>query len=156
MALSNLQLTPQFVQAVREAVDILEIAGAHAKLQRVGRKWKALCPFHKEKTPSFQLDPEQGLYYCFGCGKGGDAIKLHMELTGDDFPAAMESLARRFGVPIPAPAARRPGAAKADAPRDLEAVLEAAAEFFASALAQSPSARRYLQERRISDEIVAR
>ncbi len=59
MALSNLQLTPQFVQAVREAVDILEIAGAHAKLQRVGRKWKALCPFHKEKTPSFQLDPEQ-------------------------------------------------------------------------------------------------
>ena len=107
MALSNLQLTPQFVQAVREAVDILEIAGAHAKLQRVGRKWKALCPFHKEKTPSFQLDPEQGLYYCFGCGKGGDAIKLHMELTGDDFPAAMESLARRFGVPIPAPAVRR-------------------------------------------------
>ena len=76
------------MQAVREAVDILEIAGAHAKLQKVGRKWKALCPFHKEKTPSFQLDPDQGLYYCFGCGKGGDAIKLHMELTGDDFPAA--------------------------------------------------------------------
>ena len=157
MALSNLQLTPQFVQAVREAVDILEIAGAHAKLQRVGRKWKALCPFHKEKTPSFQLDPEQGLYYCFGCGKGGDAIKLHMELTSDDFPAAMESLARRFGVPIPAPAARRPGGGgKSEAPRDLEAVLEAAAGFFTAALAQSPSARRYLQERRISDEIVAR
>jgi DNA primase len=157
MALSNLQLTPQFVQAVREAVDILEIAGAHAKLQRVGRKWKALCPFHKEKTPSFQLDPEQGLYYCFGCGKGGDAIKLHMELTGDDFPAAMESLARRFGVAIPAPAARRAGAGgKSDAPRDLEAVLEAAAEFFTAALAQSPAARRYLAERKIPDELAAR
>jgi DNA primase len=155
MALTNLQLNPQFVQAVREAVDILEIASAHAKLQRVGRKWKALCPFHKEKTPSFQLDPDQGLYYCFGCGKGGDAIKLHMELTGDDFPAAMESLARRFGVPIPAPAARRAGAG-AEVQRDLEAVLEAAAEFFSAALASSPSAKRYLRERRISDELAAR
>ncbi len=156
MALSNLQLTPQFVQAVREAVDILEIAGAHAKLQRVGRKWKALCPFHKEKTPSFQLDPEQGLYYCFGCGKGGDAIKLHMELTGDDFPTAMEALARRFGVPIPAPAARRPGASKSDAPRDLEAVLEAAAEFFSAALASAPAVQRYLRERQVSAELAAR
>lgn len=157
MALSNLQLNPQFVQAVREAVDILEIAGAHAKLQRVGRKWKALCPFHKEKTPSFQLDPDQGLYYCFGCGKGGDAIKLHMELTGDDFPAAMEALARRFGVPIPAPAPRRAGGGgKSDAPRDLEAVLEAAAEFFTAALAQAPVARRYLEERKIPAELTAR
>ena len=155
MTLSNLQLTPQFVQAVREAVDILEIASAQAKLQRVGRKWKALCPFHKEKTPSFQLDPEQGLFYCFGCGKGGDAIKLHMELSGDDFPAAMEALARRFGVPIPAPAARRAGS-KTDSPRDLEAVLEAAAEYFSAALASAPAARRYLQGRRISDDLAAR
>ncbi len=156
MALSNLQLTPQFVQAVREAVDILEIAGAHAKLQRVGRKWKALCPFHKEKTPSFQLDPEQGLYYCFGCGKGGDAIKLHMELTGDDFPAAMEALARRFGVPVPAPAARRVGGGRSDAPRDLEAVLEAAAEFFSGALAQAPAVERYLRERQVPAELAVR
>ncbi|MBP9145688.1 MAG: DNA primase [Thermoanaerobaculia bacterium] len=157
MALTNLQLTPQFVQAVREAVDILEIAGAHAKLQRVGRKWKALCPFHKEKTPSFQLDPDQGLYYCFGCGKGGDAIKLHMELTGDDFPTAMEALARRFAVPIPAPAARRPGGGgKSETPRDLEAVLEAAAEFFTAALARDAAAQRYLRERRIPEELVTR
>lgn len=156
MALSNLQLTPQFVQAVREAVDILEIAGAHAKLQRVGRKWKALCPFHKEKSPSFQLDPDQGLYYCFGCGKGGDAIKLHMELSGDDFPAAMEALARRFGVPIPAPAARRAGSGMSEAPRDLEAVLEAAAEYFTAALAQAPAARRYLEQRRIPEELAKR
>ena len=116
MSLSHLQLTPQFVQAVRDAVDIVEIAGAQTKLQRAGRKWKGLCPFHKEKTPSFQIDAEQGLYYCFGCGKGGDAIKLHMELTGDDFPAAIESLARRFGVPIPVAAARRAAiAARGDA-----------------------------------------
>ncbi|MEO8277042.1 MAG: DNA primase, partial [Thermoanaerobaculia bacterium] len=159
MTLSNLQLNPQFVQAVREAVDIFELASAHMKLTRVGRKWKGLCPFHKEKTPSFQLDAEQGLYYCFGCGKGGDAIKLHMELTGDDFPAAMESLAQRFGVPVPAPVARRSGGksgGSSDAPRDLEAVLEAAAEFFSASLASAPGPQRYLRERRISPEIANR
>ncbi len=153
MALSNLQLTPQFVQAVRDAVDIVEIAGTHTKLQRAGRKWKGLCPFHKEKTPSFHVDPDQGLYYCFGCGKGGDAIKLHMETTGDDFPAAMEALARRFGVALPAPAPRR---ARADEPRDLEPVLEAAAGFFVEALARSAVARRYLEGRRISQELARR
>ena len=155
MALSNLQLTPQFVQAVRDAVDIVEIAGAQTKLQRAGRKWKGLCPFHKEKTPSFQIDAEQGLYYCFGCGKGGDAIKLQMELTGDDFPGAIESLARRFGVQVPVAAARRPGARPEEA-RDLEAVLESAAAFFARELAGSASATRYLDERKIPAELVER
>ena len=155
MSLSNLQLTPQFVQAVRDAIDIVEIAGQQTKLQRAGRKWKALCPFHKEKSPSFQIDPDQGLYYCFGCGNGGDAIKLHMELTGDDFPAAIESLARRFGVAIPAAARRRPGA-KQEESRDLEAVLEAAAAFFVKELAGSTSAKRYLAEREIPPEIVER
>ncbi len=156
MALSNLQLTPQFVQAVRDAADIVEIAGTHTKLQRAGRKYKGLCPFHKEKTPSFHVDPDQGLYYCFGCGKGGDAIKLHMETTGDDFPAAMEALARRFGVPLPAPVQRRTSGAGASDARDLEPVLEAAAEYFAGELVRSAVARRYLKERRIPEELAKR
>ncbi|MGE0640083.1 MAG: DNA primase [Thermoanaerobaculia bacterium] len=153
--LSNLQLTPQFVQAVRDAIDIVEIAGQQTKLQRVGRKWKALCPFHKEKTPSFQIDPDQGLYYCFGCGNGGDAIKLHMELTGDDFPAAIEALARRFGVAIPAAVRRRPGGRQEEV-RDLEGVLDAAAAYFTRELAASAATKRYLEERRIPAEVVER
>lgn len=151
MSLSNLQLTPQFVQAVRDAIDIVEIAGAHTKLQRVGRKWKGLCPFHKEKTPSFQIDADQGLYYCFGCGKGGDAIKLHMELTGDDFPAAMEALAQRFAVPVPVAARARPG--KSEPERDLEAALVAAGAWFAQRLAESPATQRYLAERQIPEAL---
>ena len=157
MPISHLQLTPQFVQAVRDAVDIVEIAGAYTKLQRVGRKWKALCPFHKEKTPSFQLDAEQGLYYCFGCGKGGDAIKLHMELTGDDFPAAMESLAQRYGIAIPVAARSHAGRGPhGEGERDLEAVLQAAGEWFARQLAGSEATRRYLAERQIPAELVER
>jgi DNA primase len=152
MALSHLQLTPQFVQAVRDAVDIVEIASAHTKVQRAGRKWKALCPFHKEKTPSFQIDAEQGLYYCFGCGKGGDAIKLHMELTGDDFPAAMEALAARYG--ISAPAATKARGTRPEPERDLEAVLATAGEWFSSQLADSASTKRYLAERKIPPALV--
>lgn len=153
MAISHLQLTPQFVQAVRDAVDIVELAAAHTKLQRVGRKWKGLCPFHKEKTPSLQIDADQGLYYCFGCGKGGDAIKFHMELTGDDFPAAMEALAHRFAVPVPV--AAKPRAGKSEpAERDLEATLQAAGAWFASQLAASEETRRYLEGRQIPPALV--
>ena len=88
MPLGNVNLTPQLVQAVRDAVDIVSIASEHTRLRKAGRRYSGLCPIHKEKTPSFSVDPTQGLFYCFGCGAGGDAIKLHMLSTGDDFPAA--------------------------------------------------------------------
>jgi len=157
MSLSNLQLTPQFVQAVRDAIDIVEIASAYTKLTRAGRKHKGLCPLHKEKTPSFHVDGELGFFKCFGCGAGGDAIKLHMLLTGDDFPAAMEALALRFGVPLPAPAASHRGArARADSERDPEQVLEAAAEWFRKELARSEFARGYLERRQIPLQLAER
>ena len=70
MALSNLQLNPQFVQAVRDAIDVVDVASGYTKLTRAGRKWKGLCPLHKEKTPSFHVDPELGFFKCFGCGAG--------------------------------------------------------------------------------------
>ena len=101
MALRNVQLTPELVQAVRDVVDIVDIAGDYTKLRQAGKRHSGLCPLHKEKTPSFSVDPVQGLYYCFGCGAGGDAIDLHMKLSGDDFPAAIEALARRYGIPVP-------------------------------------------------------
>jgi DNA primase len=158
MALSNLQLTPQFVQAVRDAVDVVDVASGYTRLQRAGRKLKGLCPLHKEKTPSFHVDPELGFFKCFGCGEGGDAIKLHMLLSGDDFPAAMESLARRFGVPLPAPAAAHRGARArtADSGREPEEVLEAAAEWFRGELARSDFARRYLERRQVPPELAER
>lgn len=152
MALSNIQLTPQLVQAVRDVVDIVDIAAEHTQLRKSGRRQMGRCPLHREKTPSFSVDPVQGLFYCFGCGRGGDAIKLHMLLSGDDFPAAIETLARRYGVPLPPPRQQKGG------PRepDLEPALEAAAQFFVDALERSPETQAYLERRRIPQELVER
>jgi DNA primase len=154
MAIGNVQLTPQLVQAVRDAVDVVEIASDYTRLRRGGRSLTGLCPLHKEKTPSFSVDQDKGVFYCFGCGRGGDAIKLHMELTGDDFPTAIENLANRYGIPIPARSARGRKEMEA-AERHLRA-LEEAEKFFVSALARAAGPRTYLERRQISPELVER
>ncbi len=152
MPLGNVSITPQLVQAVRDAVDIVAIASDHTRLRKAGRRYQGLCPLHKEKTPSFSVDPVQGLFYCFGCGAGGDAIKLHMLATGDDFPAAIEALAQRYAIPLPSRAVRAGGAPE----RDLEGALAAAARFFADQLRRSATAQGYLAGRRVSAELVER
>lgn len=154
MALGNIHLTPQFVQAVRDAVNIVDIAGEHTRLQKAGQRYKGTCPLHKEKTPSFSVEPVQGLYYCFGCGQGGDAIDLHMRLSGDDFPAAIEALARRYGIPLPTRPARQGRGGKQEP--DTERALEAAQEFFQGALAKAAGPRKYLDERGFEPELVER
>jgi len=154
MALGNVHLTPQLVQAVRDAVDVVDVAGDYTRLEKAGHRYRGLCPLHKEKTPSFSVDPVQGLYYCFGCGKGGDAIGLYMELSGDDFPAAIESLARRYGVPLPSrPARSGDGGRKT---LELTPVLEAAERFFVEQLRRFEAPRRYLAERKIDSELLER
>lgn len=150
MALGNIDLTPQLVQAVRDTVDIVDIASEHTRLTKAGHRHKGLCPLHKEKTPSFSVEPSQGLFYCFGCGVGGDAIKLHMLLTGDDFPAAIEALARRYGIPLPTRSAKR---RKEEGP-DIDGALEAADGFFREQLRRHPMPQSYLRERRISPELI--
>ncbi|HYG62860.1 MAG TPA: DNA primase [Thermoanaerobaculia bacterium] len=154
MALGNIHLTPQLVQAVRDAVDILAIASEHTRLRKAGRRYQGLCPIHKEKTPSFSVDPVQGLFYCFGCGSGGDAIKLHMLATGDDFPGAIEALATRYGVPLPTRNEARFAGGRPE--RDIEGALRAAAEFFTDQLRKAPLPQGYLAKRRIPGELIER
>ncbi len=139
--MAAVRITPQVVQAVRDAIDIVDIAQDLTRLERRGKRYKGLCPFHKEKTPSFSVDADSGLYYCFGCGAGGDAIKLFMEQSGDDFPAAVEALARRYGIPLPE-VTHHPGSREER--RELGPVLEAAADFFRRALSRNAAARGYL------------
>lgn len=153
MALGNVNITPQLVQAVRDAADIVAVASEHTRLRKAGRRHQGLCPIHKEKSPSFSVDPVQGLFYCFGCGAGGDAIKLHMLASGDDFPAAIEALAMRFGVPLPSRTEKRAGWT-GGGERDLEGALQAAAGFFTDQLRKSPGARKYLEDRRIPPELI--
>src|SRR4029078_2945758 len=129
MPLGNVNLTPQLVQAVRDAVDIVSIASDHTRLRKAGRRYSGLCPIHKEKTPSFSVDPTQGLFYCFGCGAGGDAIKLHMLTTATDSRAAIEARALRYGLPLPSRTEARFAGGRQEL--DLEGALQAAAGFFA-------------------------
>ncbi|MDA8017257.1 MAG: DNA primase [Thermoanaerobaculia bacterium] len=146
----NGQITPDVVQSVRDAVDIVDIASLLTTLRPKGKRHEGLCPFHKEKTPSFSVDPEQGLYYCFGCGAGGDAIKLWMEHSGDEFPEAIEALARRYGIPLPE---KRGTGTHAETRRDLTKVLEVAQNWFQRQLERSDFARGYLDERRIPADL---
>ncbi len=85
-------------EEIRARVDLVELIGQHVRLQRVGRRYKGLCPFHQEKTPSFTVDPERGLWHCFGCGEGGDVFSFVMRAEGLTFPEAARRLADRVGL----------------------------------------------------------
>lgn len=88
-------------EEVRQAADIVEVVEDYVKLKRSGRSWKGLCPFHDEKTPSFHVTPDLGIYKCFGCGESGDVFNFVMEMEGVGFVEAMRSLADRYGVTLP-------------------------------------------------------
>lgn len=88
-------------EEVRAAADIVEVVEDYVKLKRSGRSWKGLCPFHDEKTPSFHVTPDLGIYKCFGCGESGDVFNFVMEMEGVGFTEALRSLADRYGVSLP-------------------------------------------------------
>ena len=94
--------TPDFIEAVRASSDIVQVVSDYVPLKRAGRRLKGLCPFHQEKTPSFSVDPESQLFYCFGCQTGGDIFKFVQVYDKLNFGEAVETLASRFGVPLPA------------------------------------------------------
>ena len=104
--MSDLDINDQVLAELRSASDIVEVIGEHTKLKKAGRSWKGLCPFHSERTPSFTVDRDKGLYHCFGCGAGGDVIHFVRQIDRLDFPEAVEALAGRFGVTIPKRASR--------------------------------------------------
>lgn len=127
------ELSPAVLARLRDAIDPLQVVGGHVRLAQRGRRWIGLCPFHEEKTPSFSVDPERGLYYCFGCHAGGDVIDFVMRAEKRTFPEAVAELARRFGVTLPErdPAA----AARRDSAERLRGVLEEAQAWFVGQLA---------------------
>jgi DNA primase len=88
------------IARVREASDIVAVISEHVQLKRVGRRWSGLCPFHAEKSPSFSVNQEEGLYYCFGCQASGDTITFVREVERLDFVAAVEKLATKAGVSL--------------------------------------------------------
>jgi DNA primase len=135
------------VAQVRERTDIVELIGTQVTLQRRGARWLGLCPFHNEKTPSFSVNAEMGLYYCFGCGAKGDIFSFMMATRGLGFAQALEMLADQAGVELPE---RQTGGYSST--QIARQVMEAAAQVYARSLQSSPAsmpARQELRNRQI-------
>ena len=149
--------TSDSIQRVKEAVDMVELAGARTDLRRVGTRWTGLCPFHDERTPSFSVNADHGLYHCFGCGESGDAIKFVRETEGLDFVGALEALAERTGVELQRED-EDPEAERRRRHRErLLGLVERAAGYYARVLWESPeaaAARDYLGQRGLGEEVL--
>jgi DNA primase len=144
------------IDEVRARADIVEVVGEHVPLKRAGKDFRALCPFHHEKTPSFYVVPAKGFYKCFGCGESGDVFTFLMKRDGLTFQDAVRELARRVGVDVPDPRQSR----EADEPnRPLYEAVAFADDFFRRSLTDAQAgakARRYLEERGIPPAAVER
>ncbi len=145
-------------ERVREAVDFVEVVGARTELRRAGaRRYQGLCPFHDERTPSFGIDPVDKLYYCFGCGVGGDVFKFVMETEGLDFAAALEALADRSGVQLEREHEDPEAARRRERQGRLFALLERTAAYYVRVLWESDeaaSAREYLLVRGLDEGVL--
>src|SRR5690606_14454888 len=93
---------PEFLNELRDRLAVSEIVGQRVRLQRKGREFQGLCPFHNEKTPSFTVNDDKGFYHCFGCGAHGDVITFAMNTEALSFPEAVEKLAQLVGLQVPA------------------------------------------------------
>jgi DNA primase len=137
------------VERVRDATDLAALVGQAVKLRKQGSAFVGLCPFHAERSPSFQVVPARGFYHCFGCGKHGDAFAWLMEREGLSFPEALEQLAGAAGIEVPK--VRERPAAEVDQEARLRGVLEAAQAWFQRQLAGDAGAQAYLRSRGITE-----
>jgi DNA primase len=135
----------EIIQRIKDATDLAALVGQAVKLRRQGSAWVGLCPFHSERSPSFQVVADRGFYHCFGCGKHGDAFTWLMEREGLAFPEAMEQLAQAAGIEVPRQ--RERPAAELDLEARLRLAMEAAQAFYQRKLAESAKAQDYLKGR---------
>jgi DNA primase len=135
----------EIVERVRDATDLLALVGQAVKLRKQGSAHVGLCPFHAERSPSFQVVANRGFYHCFGCGKHGDAFAWLMEREGMTFPEALEQLARAAGIDLPQ--RRERPSAEVDLETRMRSALDAAQSFFETQLARHEGARAYLRDR---------
>jgi DNA primase len=145
-----------FVEQLKSSIDIVKVAGEYVRLRRIGAtgRYLGLCPFHQEKTPSFNVNQTRQFYKCFGCGAGGDVLKFVMEVDGLTFPETLKLLSERHGIPMP----QRPEYSDSDsrlrgALHDMHAI---AAKLYRNALSgpHGADARAYLDQRGMSSELI--
>src|SRR5258705_1567279 len=145
-----------FVEQLKSSIDIVKVAGEYVRLRRIGAtgRYLGLCPFHQEKTPSFNVNQSRQFYKCFGCGVGGDVLKFVMEVDGLTFPETLKLLSERHGIPMP----QRPEYSDSDsrlrgALHDMHAI---ASTLYRTALSgpHGVDARDYLDQRGVSAELI--
>ncbi len=140
------------IDEIKDKLDIVEVIGSYIKIQKAGANYKALCPFHQEKTPSFYISPSKQIFKCFGCGAGGSVFDFVMKIEGVEFGDALRILAKKAGVSL----ARENPALRSERQRLYE-ILELANGFFRKQLNSSKAgkeAREYLKKRGINDESI--
>ncbi|PYQ54073.1 MAG: hypothetical protein DMF78_07490 [Acidobacteria bacterium] len=144
-----------FVEEVRRTADIARYISEHVQLKKMGASYKGLCPFHQEKTPSFNVNPDRGAFHCFGCGVGGDVFGFLMRQDRLSFPEAVRALAKTAGVTLP----EARGAQAGDSGREeLFRAMDLAARFYAETLWKPTGerARTYLAERGLDPDVARR
>jgi len=147
------RIPQDFINDLIDRSDIVEVIGSRIPLKKAGREYKACCPFHGEKTPSFTVSPDKGFYHCFGCGAHGTAIGFLMEHDRLEFVEAVEELAAINGVEVPRDAAAT-GPVSPTTP--LYEMLDTTSQLFQEQLRKHPSAVQYLKQRGLDGETVVR
>lgn len=146
-----------FIDELLTRIDIVDVVDARVPLTKMGKDFKARCPFHDEKTPSFTVSADKQFYHCFGCGVHGSAIGFLMEYEHMSFPEAVEELAGAAGMPVPKDS--RADSEPAEAGADLSGALQEADRYYRLQLREHPQAHHaveYLKRRGLSGEIAAR
>jgi DNA primase len=149
-----------FADRVKQQSDIVRVIGDYVRLKKSGQNFSGLCPFHQEKTPSFSVSPVKQMYYCFGCGKGGDVFQFVMELEKSPFPEAVRTVAEKCGIAIPKPRERSPEERRENQQRTaLVEMHREATAFFSKHLLISPEGKAalgYLEDRGLDRESITR
>jgi DNA primase len=145
-----------FVEQLKSSIDIVKVVGDYVRLRREGAagRYKGLCPFHQEKTPSFNVNQARQFFKCFGCGAAGDALKFIMDIEGMTFPEALKYLAERNGIPMPK--RHEYNDAESRLRGALHDIHDIATKLYQNALAgpQGVEARAYLQKRGVTQELI--
>ena len=147
-------LTPQWLDELRARITLSALIGRTVKVTKAGREFKACCPFHNEKSPSFTINDEKGFYHCFGCSAHGDAIRWMTDQRGLSFMDAIKELAAEVGMEVPAPDPK--AAQRAEKANNLYDVMTAAQEWFVTQLlgVEGAAARGYLKQRGFTEQTI--
>lgn len=149
-------ITPDKIEEVRRRADIVDLVSEYVTLKKGGRNFLGLCPFHKEKTPSFTVNREKQIFYCFGCGEGGNVLTFLMKMNNMSFPEAVRHLAGKTGVIIPERILTREEKQRSQGRDELIRINRMAAKYFSGNLFSEAGngARAYLRKRGIQDEVI--